>query len=134
MRFFFAKKASFKRYGITCISRQRVHPYLVFVTTQASLLVKTANEILRNTSMRPQVSSFLTSCIYTQVFHVTAHGQQVTPPHMHSSVLHVCGNERRGFAFQCFFVVHARTGALELREKIGGRSILKNERGFIVHY
>ena len=42
----FAKKASFKRYGVVCISRQRVRPYLMFVTIQASLLVKKANEIL----------------------------------------------------------------------------------------
>ena len=42
----FAKKASFKRYGVICISRQRVRSYLVFVNIQASLLVKKANEIL----------------------------------------------------------------------------------------
>ena len=30
------------RIGIICLSRQRVRPYLVFVTTQASLLVKKA--------------------------------------------------------------------------------------------
>ena len=41
----FAKKASFKRYGVICISRQRVRSYLVFVNIQASLLVKKANEI-----------------------------------------------------------------------------------------
>ena len=42
----FAKKALFKRYCIICVSRQRVRHYIVFVTTQASLLVKKANEIL----------------------------------------------------------------------------------------
>ena len=36
----------FKIYGIICISQQRVRPYLVFVTTQASLLVKKANDVL----------------------------------------------------------------------------------------
>ena len=49
----FAKKASFKRYGVICVSQQGVRPHLVFVTIQASLLVKKANEILsttRNTS------------------------------------------------------------------------------------
>ena len=45
----FANNASFKRYGVICISRQRVRPYLVFVTSQASLLVKKANEILSTT-------------------------------------------------------------------------------------
>ena len=45
----FAKKASFKRYGVICISRQRMRPYLVFVIIQASLLVKKANEILSTT-------------------------------------------------------------------------------------
>ena len=47
------RAASFERYGVICVSRQRTRPYLVFVTTQASLLVKKANEILsttRNTS------------------------------------------------------------------------------------
>ena len=45
--------SSFERYGVICVSRQRARPYLVFVTTQASLLVEKANEILsttRNTS------------------------------------------------------------------------------------
>ena len=42
----FAKKSLFKIYGIICISQQRVRPYLVFVTTQASLLVKKANDVL----------------------------------------------------------------------------------------
>ena len=45
----FANKASFKRYGVICVSRQHVRPYLVFVTIQASLLVKKANEILNTT-------------------------------------------------------------------------------------
>ena len=53
IRAVFSKTASFERYGVICVSRQRARPYLVFVTTQASLLVKKANEILsttRNTS------------------------------------------------------------------------------------
>ena len=53
IRAVFSKTASFERYGVICVSRQRACPYLVFVTTQASLLVKKANEILsttRNTS------------------------------------------------------------------------------------
>ena len=53
IRAVFSKTASFERYGVICLSRQRARPYLVFVTTQASLLVKKANEILsttRNTS------------------------------------------------------------------------------------
>ena len=43
---YFSKNASFKRYGIICVSRQGKRPYLVFVTTQASLLVKKTNEVL----------------------------------------------------------------------------------------
>ena len=53
IRAVFSKTASFERYGVICVPRQRARPYLVFVTTQASLLVKKANEILsttRNTS------------------------------------------------------------------------------------
>ena len=53
IRAVFSKTASLERYGIICVSRQCARPYLVFVTTQASLLVKKANEILsttRNTS------------------------------------------------------------------------------------
>ena len=53
LRAVFSKTASFERYGIICVSRQRVRPYLLLVTTQASLLVKKVNEILstaRNTS------------------------------------------------------------------------------------
>ena len=53
IRAVFSKTASFERYGVICVSRQRARPYLVFVTTQASLLVKKANETLsttRNTS------------------------------------------------------------------------------------
>ena len=45
----FANKASFKRYGVICVSRQHVRPYFVFVTIQASLLVKKANDILNTT-------------------------------------------------------------------------------------
>ena len=40
IRAVFSKTASFERYGVICVSRQRARPYLVFVTTQASLLVK----------------------------------------------------------------------------------------------
>ena len=46
IRAVFSKTASFERYGV---SRPRVRPYLVFVTTQASLLVKKAYEILSTT-------------------------------------------------------------------------------------
>ena len=40
-------------YGVICISRQHVRPYLMFVATEASLLVRKDNDILnttRNTS------------------------------------------------------------------------------------
>ena len=53
IRAVFSKTASFERYDVICVSRQRVRPYLLLVTTQASLLVKKVNEILstaRNTS------------------------------------------------------------------------------------
>ena len=46
-------KGFFLRYGV---SRQRVRPYLVFVTTQASLLVKKANEILSTRTMNVEGS------------------------------------------------------------------------------
>ena len=49
IRAVFSKTASFERYGVICVSRQRARPYLVFVTTQASSLVKKANEILSTT-------------------------------------------------------------------------------------
>ena len=49
IRAVFSKTASFERYGVICVSRQRARPCLVFVTTQASLLVKKANEILSTT-------------------------------------------------------------------------------------
>ena len=49
----FFENAPLQRYGVICVSRQRVRPYLVFVATEASLLVRKANDILnttRNTS------------------------------------------------------------------------------------
>ena len=49
IRAVFSKTALFERYGVICVSRQHVRPYLVFVTIQASLLVKKANEILNTT-------------------------------------------------------------------------------------
>ena len=58
------------RYDVICVSRQRVRRYLVFVTTQASLLVKKANEILITTNVEgskklpfTEAPSFLTSRI-----------------------------------------------------------------------
>ena len=48
--FYIVNFASFKRYGVICISRQSVRPYLVFVNIQASLLVKKANEMLSTTT------------------------------------------------------------------------------------
>ena len=52
IRAVFSKTASFERYGVICVSQQRARPYLVFVTTQASLLVKKANEILSTMERR----------------------------------------------------------------------------------
>ena len=75
----FFKNASFTRYGVICVSRQHVRPYLVFVTTEASLLVKKANEILRTTYQSVNVGgsklalsespSFL-NFPYTPVLHI----------------------------------------------------------------
>ena len=48
----FSKTASFEIYGVICVSRQRVRPYLLFVTPQASLLVKKANEKSQCRSMK----------------------------------------------------------------------------------
>ena len=53
----FSKTASFEIYGVICVSRQRVRPYLLFVTPQASLLVKKANEILSTTRNTGQCRS-----------------------------------------------------------------------------
>ena len=49
LRAVFSKTASFERYGVICISRQPVRPYLVSVTTQASVLVKEILSTTRNT-------------------------------------------------------------------------------------
>ena len=38
-----------QRCGVICISWQCLHPYLVFVATEASLLVRKANDILNTT-------------------------------------------------------------------------------------
>ena len=49
----FSENAPLQRYGVICVSRQRVHPCLLFVGIEASLLVVKANKILsttRNTS------------------------------------------------------------------------------------
>ena len=60
---FFSKKVSFKRYGVW-VSQQRVWPYLVFVTTEASLLVKKANEILSTTRNECRRQQALSTVVY----------------------------------------------------------------------
>ena len=50
IRAVFSKTASFERYGVICVSRQRALPYLVFVT-------KKANEILSTTRNTSQCQS-----------------------------------------------------------------------------
>ena len=45
----FSENVPFLTYGVICASRQRVRPYFVFVTTEASLLVKKADEVLSTT-------------------------------------------------------------------------------------
>ena len=45
----FFENVPFLLYGVICLSRQRVRPYLVFVATVASLLVRKANNIILNT-------------------------------------------------------------------------------------
>ena len=49
----FSETAPLQRFGVICTSRQHVCPYLVFVATEASLVVRKINDILktaRNTS------------------------------------------------------------------------------------
>ena len=45
----YSEGAPLLRYGVICISRQCRRPYLVFVATEASLLVRKANDILITT-------------------------------------------------------------------------------------
>ena len=58
----FSENPLLQRYGIICVSSQHVCPCLLFVTTEASLLVEKANdilsilEILINKYIRQQVS------------------------------------------------------------------------------
>ena len=115
----FAKKASFKMYGVICISSQRVHLYLVFVTIQAFLLVKKANEIL-STSSYPSLKLRLFNFSYTPASRAFMIHLFNLPVYSHSSrvpmylttpintfyLLPVHGSEHRGFALQCFSFVH----------------------------
>ena len=65
----FAIKAWFKRYGIMCISRQRVRPYLVFVTSYSLKLrfLTSRSRHVRSWSIRIYVRTYVYAYNNSQV-------------------------------------------------------------------
>ena len=41
-------------FGVICVSQQRIRPYLVFVASEPSILVRKANDLLRTTRKTSQ--------------------------------------------------------------------------------